>query len=204
VFWDTADTYGTHDCVKLALKKAQRDKVTILTKTDAETADKVKEDIDRFLKELDTDYIDILLLHSRTSATWPDWDKASMEVMSQAKEKKKIRSVGISCHSTGAMKAAAKTAWLDICMVRLNPDGERMDAEPETVLPIIADLRAAGKGVVGIKTLGEGSLVEGGRHNEALKFALTKNAVHAFSIGTESVHDFQDNINRIEKLAIPF
>ena len=66
-FWDTADAYGTHDAIKAALKTVPREKVTILTKTDAWTADKTKEDIDRFLKELGTDYIDILLLHTRMS-----------------------------------------------------------------------------------------------------------------------------------------
>ena len=87
-FWDTADAYGTHNAVKAALKKVPRDKVTILTKTDAWTADKTKEDIDRFLKELGTDYIDILLLHTRMSPTWHEEDKGSMEVMAAGQGEK--------------------------------------------------------------------------------------------------------------------
>ena len=70
VLHHTADAYGTHDAVKAALKKVPREKVTILTKTDAWTAAKTKEDIDRFRQELGTDYIDILLLHTRMSPTW--------------------------------------------------------------------------------------------------------------------------------------
>ncbi len=202
ILWDTADAYGTHEAVKAALKKVPRDKVTILTKTDAWTADKTKEDIDRFLKELGTDYIDILLLHTRMSPTWHEDDKGSMEVMAAAKEKKILRSVGISCHSVEAMQVASKHPWLDICMVRLNPAGERMDDTPEVVLPIVKQAKANGKGTVGIKVLGEGSLLDD-QHNEALRYALAKDALCAFSIGCESLKEVEDNIARIEKLKIP-
>lgn len=202
ILWDTADAYGTHEAVKAALKKVPRDKVTILTKTDAWTADKTKEDIDRFLKELGTDYIDILLLHTRMSPTWHEDDKGSMDVMAAAKEKKILRSVGISCHSVEAMQVASKHPWLDICMVRLNPAGERMDDSPEVVLPIVKQAKANGKGTVGIKVLGEGSLLDD-QHDEALRYALSKDALCAFSIGCESLKEVEDNIARIEKLKIP-
>lgn len=201
-FWDTADSYGTHDAIKAALKKVPREKVAILTKTDAWTADKTKEDIERFRKELGTDYIDILLLHTRMSPSWDKEDKGSMDVMAEAKEKKILRAVGMSCHSVEAMKVASRNPWLDVCMVRINPAGERMDAEPETVLPVLAEMKANGKGIIGIKILGEGTLVEE-RHNEALRFALTKNAAHCFSIGCESLAEVLDNVARIEKLAAP-
>ena len=201
-FWDTADAYGTHDAIKAALKKVPRDKVTILTKTDAWTADKTKEDIDRFRQELGTDYIDILLLHTRMSPSWDQDDKGSMDVMAEAKEKKIIRSVGISCHSVETMQVASKHPWLDVCMVRLNPAGERMDDTPEVVLPIVKQAKANGKGTVGIKVLGEGSLIDD-QHNEALRYALAKDALCCFSIGCESLKEAEDNIARIAKLKVP-
>jgi aryl-alcohol dehydrogenase-like predicted oxidoreductase len=202
-FWDTADSYGTHEAVKVALKNVPRDKVVIMTKTDARTAEKTKEDIDRFRQELGTDYIDILLLHTRMRANWDEVDKGAMDVMSEAKEKKTLRAVGMSCHSVGAMKSATKCPWLDICMVRINPEGERMDGPPDTVLPVMKELKDNGKGIVGIKVLGEGSLVDGEYHNAALRFALTKSHAHCFSIGCESLGQILDNISRIEKLAVP-
>ena len=88
-------------------------------------------------------------------------------------------------------------------MVRLNPAGERMDAEPEIVLPIVKQAKANGKGTIGIKVLGEGSLTDGQSHNDALRYALAKDALHCFSIGSESLADVLDNIKRIEKLAVP-
>lgn len=202
-FWDTADAYGTHDAIKAALKTVPRDKVTILTKTDAMTPEKTKADIDRFLSELGTDYIDILLLHTRMSPTWNEEDKGSMEIMAQAKEKKIIRSVGISCHSVEAMQVASKNPWLDVCMVRLNPAGERMDDSPDVVLPIVKAMKAGGKGTIGIKVLGEGSLTDGSSHNDALRYALAKDALNCFSLGCESLAEVLDNVKRIEKLAVP-
>ena len=201
-FWDTADAYGTHDAVKAALKTVPREKVTILTKTDAWTTDKTKADIDRFRKEIGTDYIDILLLHTRMRTNWDELDKEAMEVMADAKEKKILRAVGMSCHSVGAMKTALKCPWLDVIMVRLNPAGERMDDDPEVVLPLVKELKANGKGTIGIKVLGEGSLIYD-QHNEALRYALAKDALHCFSLGCESLKEVEDNIARIEKLAVP-
>ena len=122
--------------------------------------------------------------------------------MAEAKQKKILRSVGISCHSVETMQVASKHPWLDICMVRLNPAGERMDDTPEVVLPIVKQVKANGKGTIGIKVLGEGSLMDG-KHNEALRYALVKDALNCFSIGCESFKEVEDNIARIEKLAVP-
>jgi predicted aldo/keto reductase-like oxidoreductase len=162
----------------------------------------VKADLDRFRQEMGTDYIDILLLHCRTDPKWDEVDKGSMEVLSEAKQKKLVRTVGISCHSTDAMKVAAKSSWLEVCMARINPAGVRMDAPTEEVLPLLAQLKAAGKGLIGIKILGEGQLAED-RLDEALRFAVTQDAVHCFSIGCESRTQFLDNFDRIAKVSQP-
>jgi predicted aldo/keto reductase-like oxidoreductase len=178
-----------------------REKVTLLTKTSARSAEDMKASLDRYFQEMGTDYIDVVLLHSRMSPKWDELDKGVMDVLSEAKQAKKVRAVGISCHSVEAMKLAAKSPWLDICLCRINPAGVRMDAPTEEVLPLLADLKAAGKGVLGMKTLGEGQLVD--RLDEALRFAATKDAVHAFSIGVESRAQLKDLLERIPKVSQP-
>ena len=200
-FWDTADSYGTHAAIKIALKKVPREKVTILTKSDANSAKKMKADLDRFRQEMGTDYIDIVLLHGRMHPQWDEKDKGAMDVLSEAKQKKIVRTVGISCHSVAAMKVAAKSPWLEVCMARINPAGIRMDAATDEVLPVLAEMKANGKGIIGMKVLGEGQLVD--RRDEALRFAVTKDAVHCFTIGCESRAEFMDNLNRIAKVSQP-
>ena len=56
-FWDSADQYGSHPHLREALKSVPRDKVVILSKTHARTASEMKADLDRFRRELNTDYI---------------------------------------------------------------------------------------------------------------------------------------------------
>jgi predicted aldo/keto reductase-like oxidoreductase len=148
-----------------------------------------------------TDYIDIVLLHGRMEAQWDQKAKGAMDVLSEAKEKKLVRSVGISCHSVAAMKVAAKSPWLDVCLTRINPAGVRMDAPTDTVLPVLAELRANGKGLIGMKILGEGQLAD--RVDEALRFAVTKDAVHCFTLGCESRAEFEGNFARIAKVSQP-
>lgn len=200
-FWDTADGYGSHDAVKVALQKIPREKVVIMTKAASRSADAMKADLDRFRREMGTDYIDIVLLHSRMAANWTEQDKGPMEVLAEAKDRKLVRSVGISCHSMEAMKLAAKTPWLDICLSRINQFGVRMDGDTDEVLPLIADMKAAGKGLVGMKVIGEGQLRN--RIDDAIRFAATKDAVHCFTIGCESRAEFKDNFDRIPKVSQP-
>jgi predicted aldo/keto reductase-like oxidoreductase len=76
-----------------------------------------------------------------------------------------------------------------------------MDADIPTVLPLLANLRAKGKGIIGMKILGEGQLVE--NLDDALRFAVTQDLVHCFSIGCESRAEFLDNFTRIAKVSQP-
>ena len=200
-FWDTADGYGSHAAVKVALKKVPREKVVIMTKAASRTAEAMKADLDRFRQEMGTDYIDIVLLHSRMSPKWDELDKGPMEVLGEARDRKLVRSVGISCHSLEAMKVAAKSAWLDVCLTRLNQFGVRMDGDTDEVLPGIAEMRAAGKGLIAMKVLGEGQLRK--RLDDALRYAATKDAVDCFTIGCESREEFKDDFDRIPKVSQP-
>jgi aryl-alcohol dehydrogenase-like predicted oxidoreductase len=200
-FWDTADAYGSHDAIKAALKKIPREKVTIQTKTTARTADAMKADLDRFRQEMGTDYIDIVLLHSRASARWNELDKGSMDVLSEAKEKKLVRTVGISSHGIGALETAIKSPWLEVILARINPISTRMDASSEDMLKYLARLRAAGKGIIGMKILAEGQMRD--RVDEALRFTLTQGAVDAFTIGMESRAELKDMRERITRNSQP-
>ena len=200
-FLDSADGYGSHDAIKIFLKKIAREKVTIQTKTASRTAEAMKADLDRFRQEMNTDYIDIVLLHSRASSKWDELDKGPMDVLAEAKEKKIVRTVGISCHSRGAMETAIKSPWLDVCLSRINPISTRMDVSTEDMLELLKRLRAAGKGIIGMKILAEGQMRD--RVDEALRFALTQNAVDCFTIGMESRAELKDIRERIVKNSQP-
>jgi aryl-alcohol dehydrogenase-like predicted oxidoreductase len=69
-FWDTAEGYGSHPHIADALKDIDRSSVTILTKTFSRDANHIRENIPKFLKLFNTDYIDILLMHCISEADW--------------------------------------------------------------------------------------------------------------------------------------
>ena len=132
--WDTADQYGTHPHVKEALKRVPREKVAILSKTHASTEQEMRDDLDRFRRELGTDYIDILLLHCMMDADWPERKKGAMAVISEAREKGIVRTHGTSCHTLEALKAAAANPWVQVDLARINPAKVTMDADVQTVI----------------------------------------------------------------------
>lgn len=190
-FFDLADSYGSHPHAAEALKRVPREKVTILTKSWARNADGMRADLDRFRKELNTDYIDVFLMHCLTEDDWTEKFRGAMDVLSEAREKKIIGAHGCSCHSIAALRAAARSPWVQVDLARINPIGSRMDADPETVVSVLREMRAAGKGIVGMKILGQGDMRN--RVDEALKYALSLGVLDAFTIGAE---------NRTEQLAL--
>ena len=198
-FFDSADSYGSHPHVAEALKHVPRDKVTVLTKTWARDPAGARADLDRFRRELGTDYLDICLMHCVTEADWTERFRGVMDVLSEAKEKGTIRAHGCSCHSIEALRAAAKSPWVEVDLARINPIGAYMDADPDTVVGVLREMRAAGKGIIGMKILGQGQLRN--RPDEALKYALSLDLLDAFTIGAESKAEQEDLIRRIAAAA---
>jgi aryl-alcohol dehydrogenase-like predicted oxidoreductase len=194
-FFDAADSYGSHAHVAEALKHVQRDKVTVLSKSWARDAAGMRADLDRFRRELGTDYLDVCLMHCVTEADWTTRFRGAMDVLSEAKEKGTIRAHGCSCHSIEALRAAAKSTWVEIDFARINPIGSHMDADPATVVGVLREMKAAGKAVVGMKILGQGDLRN--RQPEALRYALGLGALDAFTIGAESKSEQEDLIRRV-------
>lgn len=194
-FFDAADSYGSHPHVAEALKHVKRDQVTVLTKSWARDADGMRADLDRFRRELGTDYLDICLMHCVTEADWTTRFRGAMDVLEEAKQKGTIRAHGCSCHSIEALRAAAKSPWVEVDLARINPIGSHMDADPATVVGVLKEMKAAGKAVVGMKILGQGDLSK--RQDEAIKYALSLGILDAFTIGAESKQEQEDLIRRI-------
>jgi aryl-alcohol dehydrogenase-like predicted oxidoreductase len=194
-FFDAADSYGSHPHVAEALKQVPRDKVTVLTKTFSRDPKSAREDLDRFRRELGVDYLDICLMHCVTEGDWTERYQGVMDVLSEAKEKGIIRAHGCSCHTIEALRAAAKSPWVEVDLARVNPIGSHMDAAPEEVVSVLREMKAAGKGIVGMKILGQGDLR--GRVDDALRYALSLGVLDAFTIGAESKGEQEDLMRRI-------
>lgn len=189
-FFDVADIYGTHQYLRAALKGIPREKYVIESKIWYRTSEGAQKDLDRFLQELRTDYIDILLIHCVTEPTWATDLREMRDLLEAAKQKKIIRAHGISIHSLDAMKGAVENPWVDTCLCRINPFGTNMDGPAADVVPVLKRLHDAGKGVVGMKILGEGKIAD--KREESLRFVLGLDCVDAVVIGFESPEQVDD------------
>ena len=206
--FDLADLYGTHPYVIPALKGIARDRYQIVSKVwfmpgslpepERPDADVV---IARFLKELQTDYIDLVLLHCVTSAKWPEELRRQMDQLSQLKEKGYVRALGVSCHSLAALQAAAREPWVESVHTRINPYGMSMDGPPEKVAPVLKEIHDAGKGVVGMKIMGEGRLRnDDERRDASVRYALTLGCVDVLNVGCESMAEVDDLAARVRRV----
>lgn len=199
-FFDLADLYGTHDFFAQSMKGVSRDDYALTTKIwwnrggipeeERPDADVV---VSRFLKELKTDHLDLVLLHCVTSEKWPNELQKQMELLAGLKKKGIIRAHGVSCHSLVALQAAAKDPWVDSIHARINPYGTSMDGKPEKILEVLREAKANGKGVVGMKIIGEGRFRDDPeKKRESVRFALQSGCVDVLLVGCENLTELDE------------
>jgi len=206
-FFDTADMYGSHPYVGEALNVIPRENVTILTKVmtyNQEGWYKVEPfqtSLDRFRKEIGTDYFDIFLLHCMMNGQWTTEYARYMDALSEAKHKGIIKTVGISCHDMDAMIEAASNPWVDVLLVRINNQGPKMDGTPEKVMKVLETARKNGKGVIGMKVFGMGDLIKEDQREKSLNYVIKSGNVHCMTLGLESKEQIDDAVNRVMRIA---
>jgi len=201
-FWDTADGYGTHPHIAHAHQRVGRENVTLTTKTTSREKQAVRDDIERYLSELKTDYLDIVLLHCQTNADWPQSDRAAMDVLSEYKDRGIIRALGVSCHDFGAFSAAADSDWVDVVLARINYAGHAMDDTPENVAAVIGRMAESGKGIYAMKVVGGGTeLTQDPR--KAIHYSFAVDGVHALVLGMMDEQQIDENLGYLEEILVP-
>lgn len=207
-YFDCADSYGTHSFIASALKEIPRDSYTLCSKIwagqagipepERPDADKL---VDRFRKELNTDYIDLIQIHCMTDILWTDREKKQMDILENLKAKNIIRAHGVSVHSLEAMTACSGNPWVDIVHVRINPYGEAMDNSPDMVIPVIEKLHREGKGIIGMKLTGAGKFRnDPDKIDESLKYVLGLSTVDMIIVGFEQPAQIDNYIASIKNI----
>ncbi len=199
-FWDSADQYGSHPHMKEALKKVPREKVVILTKSHAKNYKEMMADLDRFRREIGTDYLDIVLLHAITDPEWNINLRGAMDALDEAREKGIVRAQGISCHSLGALQTAADEPWVQVDLARFNPAGVAMDSDVPTVTSVLRRMKENGKAIVGMKVYGAGRLVD--KKDECLEFNAAHDFLDCFTLGIENVDQLKDIQKRYPEASV--
>lgn len=210
MFMDLADWYGTHEFTRTALKGVEREKYTLETKLWTRNTPGFNpsggaiEDIDRFRKELDTDYIDMVLIHYITYPDYVEKHKRVRDELAELKEKGIVKAVGASFHHFYGLQRAAQDPWMDVIFARINHIGGfdyKMDGPADMVAKVLKTARQNGKAVVGMKIFAEGKFIgDSEQMNKSLQYVLRNDLVDAITIGMEKPEEIDDNFARIEKV----
>jgi predicted aldo/keto reductase-like oxidoreductase len=203
-FYDMAEGYGSMPFVGQAAKDLPRENLTFLSKMwtrpdNAEQTENVAQKIDEYRKMLQTDYIDILLMHCMTEGNWNTTRTRYMDAFSRAKQDGTVKALGVSCHNIDALRRAAIDPWVDVVMARINPFGTLMDGTPDEIAAIIATARRSGKGVIGMKIFGEGKHTGDSEREQSIRYALNGAKVNCLTLGLESTEQMDDAIERVMK-----
>lgn len=228
-FFETADQYGSHQQIGRALTSGggtiDRDEIVLLTKInldrewrarvarDPDIADQpyVRGCVERFLRELGTDRLDAVLLHhvgiGDARGDWHITYRGAMDELSKMKEEGLIRSLGTSCHGFRELKIAAAEPWVDVDMARINPWGHNMDSrDVDAVREVLTTMKAAGKGVIGMKIFAAGlGSVPGdsmtAKRHLGLLSATDAPFLDIFTIGFESREQLDEVLAVLAELA---
>ncbi|HSV99528.1 MAG TPA: aldo/keto reductase [Sedimentisphaerales bacterium] len=206
---DVARSYRTHTMVREAIKDLPREKIFILTKMGGSPENPLAE-IDNYRKTYGVDYIDCLLVHCTITPNWEEERKRAMDAMAEAKDKKMILSHGVSCHSLPALKRSVELNWVDVHLVRVNPQGAHMDT-PRTdtwnaesnathvpaVMEQIKLMKQKGRGIIGMKLIGNGDFTRPEDREKSIRFAMQCGLLDCVTIGLKSPAEIDEAIQRM-------
>ncbi len=206
-YFDCSQTYRTFEWLGDAIKGLPREKLFIQSKIPGQP-EKVLETIDRHRKLYDTDYIDTMLIHCMIKEGWTDQWKRIMDGFDEAKEKGWIRSKGVSCHSVPALRNATATPWAQVHLVRINPQGRRIDGPEQEVWvdtvhdvsPVLAEIKAMkakGRGIIGMKIIGNGEFVDAADREKSIRFAISLPELDSVVIGFKNRSEIDEAIKRM-------
>ncbi len=211
-YFDTCDRYATVDWIGEAIKGLPREKLFVQSKISGQPGDLLAA-IDAERKRLNTDYFDSLLIHSQIVAGWTGMDewKRIMDGFDEAKARKWIRAKGVSCHNLPALRDATASSFNEVHLVRVNPQGKYVDGpggrgytaqETNPVDPVLAEMktmRAKGRGVIGMKLIGNGLFTDSAERDKAIRFAMACPEIDAVVIGFKNTQEVDEAIQRINR-----
>lgn len=200
-FLDTAELYETYPHVREALKYIPREGYVIASKCYAYSKEGAKASLDKALKEMNTPYVDLFMLHEQVDVHTLKGHYEAIEYFLSAKEKGYIKAIGISTHYVSGVKAALKYPEIEVVHPILNKRGLGIqDGSVEEMIQALRTYKAMGGGIFAMKPLGGGNLL--GEVDACFDFILQQDYVDAIAFGMQSYDEIDYNVNRIKGEAI--
>ena len=184
-FWDTAEGYGSQPHLGAALKGLERDQAVIQTKTGAKDYDGACKSIERSLREMGTDYIDVLLLHGVSSPEDLESREGAMSAFLDAKNEGTVRAIGCSTHLfTGpVMDAVIDHPEIQVILATANKEGRMLEGGPlDRHLEYLQRAYDLGKGLSIMKVIAAGDIPES-ELEDWIRWGFELEIAHGINLG---------------------
>jgi aryl-alcohol dehydrogenase-like predicted oxidoreductase len=194
-FIDTAELYETYDHLKVGLQGFKREDIVIASKSYAYDQKTAIASVEKALKDLGTDYLDIFLLHEQESEHTIRGHYEALETFIKLKEKGIIRAVGLSTHHVAGVQAANLYKEIEVIHPIINVSGLGIvDGSLEDMLAEVKKFKDSGRGVFSMKPLGGGNLLN--RVDDSFDFILGLECVDSIAVGMQTIAEVDYNLKR--------
>ncbi len=201
-FIDTAELYETYPYIRRALEIYGKRDIVISTKSYAYDEETAKKSLHKALKELNTDKINIFMLHEQESEHTIRGHYQALSYFLKMKEQGVIDAVGISTHTVRAVQVAGKMKEIDVIHPIINKEGIGIqDGTKDEMLEAIQQAHHNGKGIYGMKPLGGGNLLHS--VDACFDYVLNLDCLHAIAVGMQTKEEVIANVLRFEGKEIP-
>jgi 1-deoxyxylulose-5-phosphate synthase len=196
-----------HAMLGEALRGVDRERIQIQTKIPFDRYPDPLRELDRFRREVGTDFFDSVLIHCALTRAWPEEQRRLMDSLAEAKRRGVIRSHGVSVHGLPALRGATETDWSDVTLVRVNHNGHHMDGatglwreegDRDSALPHIRRLHQMGKGVIGMKLIGNGDFTDLEVRRRSIHYVMGLPFVDAVVIGFKAPAEIDEAIGNMD------
>lgn len=193
-YWDTANAYGPSQRMIGPVLKDHRDKVFLATKAGPRTYDGYMRELEKSLRELQTDYIDLFHCHNLGSQAADKADLKALEdgcvkAARKAKEEGTIRFWGVTGHSGGTILAEfVKLFDPDCCQTVFPASGRGSDYE-KVFLPLAIERNM---GVTAMKVIRQDK-DSGLKGSDLPRYALSVPGITCAVVGLAKLTELDEN-----------
>lgn len=196
-FLDTAELYNNYNILKEFIKDKDRDTLTIATKSYAYDKKTAEYSINKALKEMNTDYIDIFMLHEQDNGNNFLGHFEAVERFMKYKDAGIIKHFGISTHRVEAVSDSIKFKEIEIVFPLLNMKGIGIqDGSITDMLNAVKLAKKYNKFIFAMKIYGGGHLILDAQN--AFNFVKNISEVDAIAVGMSTKEEIDANISYLE------
>jgi aryl-alcohol dehydrogenase-like predicted oxidoreductase len=195
---DTAPAYGESEKRLGGFVAAHRERIVLATKCGERyengrstydfSAAAITASVEESLRRLQTDHVEILLLHSNGEDVKILTETDALEALGALKRSGKVRAAGISAKTEAGIALARGS--LDVVMAPFSPSDHALGAT-------LAEVEQAGLGVLAIKGLASGHLAAA----EAIDFVLKQPFIDALIVGTINPRHLKEAVEVADRLS---